>query len=302
LTIRMTKFATFVFLLLLSHSMADEKGCICGETQGKSHPKSNKNRSFGGSTTEVDEYPWMVHVSSRHYFGSRFRFGRCGGSLISNQWVVTAAHCVTNEKFGSPDEIMVELGQHDLSSPSMRPRVEKTIVYEKFNRQYFANDIALLKLEDPVDFNKHPNIRPICLPSNSRENYAGSRAIVTGWGRTGEHGVMSDVLREANVTVLSDTECRGMGHHDSVICTETTGTRKDNSLQGFCTGDSGGPLITRGPGQTSYTLIGVVSYSGKGDNCMKEGTPGGYAEITHFLKWIKDHTEGSNMCRPRNVG
>jgi len=293
----MTKFATHVFLLILSHSMAEKKDCICGETQRKSQQIFNE--IDGGSITEIDEYPWMVHVSP-FWFGIPFR---CGGSLISDQWVVTAAHCVINDDFGNPDKILVELGQHDLSSAAMRPRVDKVIVHEQYTRKPLVNDIALLKLQDPVDFNKHPNIRPICLPSNSEENYAGSRAIVTGWGRKGENEDLSDVLLEATVTVLSDTECRGIHWdiHDSVICAETTGTGEEISLQGHCKGDSGGPLITRRPGQTSYTLIGVVSWSYP-TICMGEGWPGGYAEITHFLAWIKYHTEGSNMCSPRNVG
>merc|ERR1712179_401253 len=162
---------------------------------------------------------------------------------------------------GSAHEVMVELGQHDLSSAAMRPEVDKVIVHEQYTRKPLVNDIALLKLQDPVDFNKHPNIRPICLPSNSRENYAGSRAIVTGWGMTGENEDSSDVLLEANVTVISDNECRriysGNNIHDSVICAKTTGS----SPQGHCEGDSGGPLISRRPGQTSYTLIGVASFA-----------------------------------------
>merc|ERR1719153_310880 len=248
-----------------------ESDCICGETQGMSHLKFHHNRIFGGSITEVDEYPWMVHVSSRHYIDGSTSFwkGRCGGSLISDQWVVTAAHCVIDDDRGSADEIVVELGQHDLSSPAMNPKVEKPIVHEEYDKIRVINDIALLKLQDPVDFNKHPNIRPICLPSNSRENYAGSRAIVAGWGKTGEKEDDSEVLLEANVTVLSDTDCRRIygDRHDSVICAKTTGAGDDNSLQGTCGGDSGGPLITRRQGQTSYTLIGVASWVWGPNNC-----------------------------------
>jgi len=294
----MTKFATHVFLLILSHSMAEKKDCICGETQRKSQQIFNE--IDGGSITEIDEYPWMVHVSP-FWFGIPFR---CGGSLISDQWVVTAAHCVINDDWGNPDEILVELGQHDLSSAAMRPEVDKVIVHEQYTRKPLVNDIALLKLKDPVDFDNYPNIRPICLPSNSRENYAGSRAIVAGWGVTGENERHSDVLLEANVTVISDTDCGRIygDRHASVICAKTTGAVEDDSLQGTCGGDSGGPLITRRQGQTSYTLIGVASWVWAPNNCMREDYPGGFAEITHFLAWVKGHTEGSNMCRPRNVG
>jgi len=272
-----------------------ESECICGEARPESHQHA---RIFGGSQTDDKEYPWMARVGDD-----------CGGALISDQWVVTAAHCVTHQTWFDEFEVVnkrVELGQHDLSSIAMIKKVEKVIVHDQYGEgfPFIFNDIALLKLEDPVDFNKFPNIRPICLPSNENEIYAGSRAIVAGWGATGENEGQSRVLLEATVAVLSNEECEGLfsrGYHDSIICAKTTGNKEDNSLQGHCHGDSGGPLITRSPGQTSYTLIGVVSKT-KGGICMSEDHPGGFAEITHFLGWIRSHTRGSNMCSPKIDG
>jgi len=271
-----------------------EPDCFCGEAQPESHQHF---RIFGGSQTDDKEYPWMARVGED-----------CGGSLISDQWVVTAAHCVTKQIWFDEfevEEVEVELGQHDLSSIAMKKKVVKVIVHEQYNGfPNIKNDIALLKLDDPVDFNKYPNIRPICLPSNGGENYAESRAIVAGWGATSEFEGQSNVLLEATVEVLSNKECKGIlkrNYDDSIICAKTTENKEENSLQGHCHGDSGGPLITRKQGQTSYTLIGVVSKT-SGGFCMSEGSPGGYAEITHFLRWIKYHTRESKMCSPRIDG
>jgi len=271
--------------------------CICGETQGQSHPKFPHFRIFGGSTTDKNEYPWMARIISTYSNGRRYG---CGGSLISNKWVVTAAHCVQKEKYGIAKEIFLGLGQHDSSSNAKGEKVEKVIVHENYIRKNLQNDIALLKLQQPVDFNKYSHIRPICLPSNSSEKYWGSRAIVAGWGKTGENEGPSNVLLEANVTVLSNIECTKFHRHDSVICAKTTG--EGNTVQGHCSGDSGGPLITRREGQTSYTLIGVVSWTIVPFTCMNESNPGGFAEITHFLQWIKDQTEGDNKCNSRFHG
>jgi len=101
--------------------------CVCGETQRKSQQNFEID---GGSITEIDEYPWMAFVKSTYSTWVNL----CGGSLISDQWVVTAGHCVIHKHLGKPDKILVELGQHDRSSAAMRPRVEKYIVHEQYDK------------------------------------------------------------------------------------------------------------------------------------------------------------------------
>ena len=99
-------------------------------------------------------------------------------------------------------------------------------------------DLALLKLKDPIDFKVLSHVRPICLPSGTK-TYAGYPAIVSGWGRTSPTAETSRVLLEADVTILSNTQCKASGHSsnnifDSMIC--ATG---DDEEEGACMGDSG---------------------------------------------------------------
>merc|ERR1711909_196179 len=109
---------------------SEESECFCGEAQPESHQHF---RIFGGSKTDDKEYPWMARVGDD-----------CGGSLISDQWVVTAAHCVTKQIwFGEfeVEEVEVELGQHDLSSIALRKKVKKVIFHEQYNGfPYIFND------------------------------------------------------------------------------------------------------------------------------------------------------------------
>jgi len=272
-----------------------QSDCICVEANREIHQGMKTSRIFGGTNTTVNEYPWMVRVRSSYTPNS---YGLCGGSLMSDRWIITAAHCVTDEINGDPYKITVELGQHDANTKAMEITRLKSVVHEQYpNDGRLVNDIALLELEDPIDFSENPHIRPICLPSNSREDYTGSKATVAGWGRTGNNASASDFLLEGHVMVEPKAKC---SNREDNICGRAT----SENPQGICEGDSGGPLMITRPGKNSYTLIGVTSFFlklHKDDDVTKCMThfPGGFAEITHFLAWIKEKTKGSNTCTPR---
>ena len=144
-------------------------GCQCGRAQ-------RSKRINGGSETEINEYPWMAYVATRHG-------AMCGGSLISDRWVVTAAHCAQVQ---SSNDIRVDLGQHDLHSATEAVLVRKSVSEIQIHPDYdvgsISNDLALLKLADPIDFTVHSHVRPICLPTGTK-SYAGYPATVSGWGR-----------------------------------------------------------------------------------------------------------------------
>ena len=122
-------------------------------------------------------------------------------------------------------------------------------------------------------------VRPICLPDPGQD-YDNVTALVTGWGRTSSSGPPSNILQEATVTTMTNSQCRSSSHrHDKItenmICAGADG-------RDACRGDSGGPLAVLGQ-DGSYSQIGVVSW-GKG--CARQGYPGVYTRLTALLPWL----------------
>merc|ERR1719430_2038949 len=138
----MAKLSILVMLMSLSLSTADKE-------------------VYDGTPTQPHQFPWMAYIVP---FYSNFVSG-CGASLISDQWLVTAAHCVE----GNPYKVIVELGQHDRTTQAMTKYVSNIIIHKNYNSKTLNNDIALLKLKTPVSFNQY--VRPICLASNGAGSF-----------------------------------------------------------------------------------------------------------------------------------
>jgi len=305
----MASQAVFLFLLLpviykAAYQSSVGKGCFCGEAK----KIDNKGNDYidGGQPAEVDEFPWMVNVLITYQKDTI----HCGGVLINDRWVVTAGHCVEKQKndYGNRLQVNADLWQHDRAISAIRKVVTDVHIHDKYtNFDHAINDVALLKLKDPVDFLKAPHIRPICLPFSSSETFSGYRATVAGWGITNPdlydiYGIYrgSEYLLKTEVNVISNTECwnkywkywkkHGDRHSitDSMLC-----CIGDFYNHGAC---KGGPLMIRRPGG-SFTLIGVVSFGAT--TCTKKDIPGVYARISYFLDWIKEITKDSKTCAPR---
>merc|ERR1712025_603396 len=171
--------------------------CKCGLAKRKS-------RIVGGVVTEVNEYPWQVGIVDKGYADVW-----CGGSLISDRWILTAAHCTRGEKAGN---IQALLGEHDYSSNKetemIRVGIAEIINHPDYHHQTTDIDFSLLKMKKTIDFSKYSHIRPICLPADASQDYTDFIATVSGWGTLSSGGSSSKKLREVDVRVLSNSDCK----------------------------------------------------------------------------------------------
>ncbi|XP_055525812.1 trypsin-7-like [Wyeomyia smithii] len=251
--------------------------CRCGE-------RNDASRIVGGQPTGINEFPWMARLS---YF-NRFY---CGGMLINDRYVLTAAHCVKGFMWFL---IKVTFGEHNRCDDSVRPETRFVLraIAQKFSFLNFDNDIALLRLNDRVPITDF--IRPICLPTDPEQTYVGRNATITGWGTLKEDGKPSCILQEADVPVISNDVCSSETNYTSsmitanMMCAGYLGVGGRDS----CQGDSGGPLVAERPDKR-YELIGVVSW---GNGCARPYYPGVYTRVTQYLVWIKENSKDGCFC------
>jgi len=251
--------------------------CSCGK-----HNK-DESRIVNGQETKPHEYPFfaaLVRKGSSHVF--------CGGSLISDIWVLSASHCVVY----TAARTQVVLGGHDMDRPESSRQfidVASVIRHENYIAAQVKNDIALYKLARPVTFTSQ--ISPVCLPPKSfTDDLYKTDATVMGYGHTSHKGTGTRVLHDVQVKLMSYTDCRNFGSYYGAlvtqdnICTYTVG--KDS-----CQGDSGGPLVY--DKNDRLTQIGVVSW---GLECASVNKPGVFAKVENFLGWIHEKTSNT-ICR-----
>lgn len=237
-----------------------------------------------GEETDENEYPWhagLVFIDEWKPF--------CGATIISNKYVLTAAHCTM--WFPSAD-FEVVVGEHDVGVHH-GDGAKKVAVAEKFEHPSYSMktlnyDFSLLRLEEPLSYSAA--VSPVCLPSPvDPEEPAGSLAIVSGWGKlSGKFEAKTSlVLMHIKVKILSLERCRELYEWDDItdrmICARAKG--RDS-----CQGDSGGPLTINKEG--TFHLAGVVSF---GKECASHQYPGVYAKVgvKDVLRWIANLTSHS---------
>uniref|UniRef100_A0A1B6KWM7 Peptidase S1 domain-containing protein n=1 Tax=Graphocephala atropunctata TaxID=36148 RepID=A0A1B6KWM7_9HEMI len=269
---------------------------------------NRKHKIIGGAEAYIGQFPWMVGLLDPNEPIKTAQIF-CGGSLINDRYVVSAAHCSLSERYGLVKYVV--LGEHyqntvedcddfRCSVPAITMRVEENIIHPAYRtvghpkHAIALNDISLLRLRDRVA-NYNEFIRPICLPtftSLQGESLDGCDLETSGWGAMGPYKASpsSDVLRWVHV-LISDEECSTWNPYMlTQICA------KADEGADSCPGDSGGPLMATVLSTTrrSYVtvLVGVTSYGSSKDEYDSSKTCGShigvYTKVTQYVDWILD--------------
>ncbi|KAF5923510.1 hypothetical protein HPG69_006681 [Diceros bicornis minor] len=235
------------------------------------------SRIIGGMEAEVGEFPWLVSIQARN---NHF----CGGTIMNEWWIVTAAHCLSSEEL-FPGDLSVVMGTNNLNSQSLEIKMVTSIVLHKdFARLTMDNDIALLLLDSPITFNGLKE--PICVPRHFSLS-AWHECWVAGWGQTqtDDENSMKAELMKVPMIIKDWEEC--LKEFPKLTRNMLCAGYKNESYDA-CQGDSGGPLVcTKGSGKKWYQL-GIISW---GRSCGKKNIPGIYTLLENYNFWVKKVSE-----------
>ncbi|KAF6096417.1 serine protease 55 [Phyllostomus discolor] len=235
------------------------------------------SRIIEGKEAKVGEFPWLVSIQAgnEHF---------CGGTIIDEWWIVTAAHCVHSGEL-QPSDLNVVLGTNDLQSPTLEVKgVTSIVVHKDFERTSVNNDIALLLLSSYITFGGLKE--PICVPRQPSPS-TWSQCWVAGWGQTkaGDKNSMGADLMKVPMIIMDWEKCSKVFPKltKNMLC-----AGYENSSYDSCQGDSGGPLVCTTGSDKKWYQVGIVSW---GKSCGQKDTPGVYTLLENYSPWIKKVTE-----------
>uniref|UniRef100_A0A8C5PHL2 Coagulation factor IX n=1 Tax=Leptobrachium leishanense TaxID=445787 RepID=A0A8C5PHL2_9ANUR len=227
----------------------------------------------GGADSLKGEFPWQVLLLNKN------KVGFCGGSIVNEKWIVTAAHC-----FIEPVEFVVVAGEHNTAAEDGTEQymnVAQIIPYPRYNAtsSKYVNDIALVKLAMPMTFNDY--VKPICIGTkNFTEELLRSRqfSVVTGWGELRYKGRQAIILQKLAVPYVNRDICKKTSRsiHRNMFCAGYSDQSGDS-----CRGDSGGPHATEY--NKFWFLTGITSW---GEKCAEKDKYGVYTKLSTFTSWV----------------
>ncbi|KAK1902012.1 Ovochymase-2, partial [Dissostichus eleginoides] len=298
----MRRPASLLSLWLWLNTGINAAGSKCGVPAPGSRMEPSL-RVVGGAQATYGSHPWLV---SLQYRGSHF----CGGAILTEHWILTAAHCLASHSKEFLSGVRVVVGEFDQRVDDEEKQaflIKSVSVHEKYHHALPMNyDIALMELDQHIVLGTH--VQPICLPLPDDSIQPGTSCIMGGWGRLKEKGRVPAVLREVKLDLVDPAKCQYVLHTVrsstrpqrparpqpamTVLCAGPEGGGRD-----ACQGDSGGPLVCpAGSGEGRWVALGVTSW-GKGCGRSwgknssrppaRRGSPGVFTDVRLLLPWIK---------------
>ncbi|KAK0091613.1 hypothetical protein PV326_002954, partial [Microctonus aethiopoides] len=234
---------------------------------------STDPRIVGGRASSPKAWPSIVAIYKNGLY-------KCGGVILNEYWILTAAHCLEKYHLNYYRINAGLLRRFSFSPMEQTRQAEFIIIHPQYIPSVKLNDLGLIKLNEPLRFNRW--IRSICLPNNSPtfNPTPGQYCTTIGWGSTVEFGPEPDHLREVEVPILPSCK-QSTDNTAAVICAGKIEGGKD-----ACQGDSGGPLMCKISEQTDqWYVAGIVSH---GVGCARPGEPGAYTNVGYFSPWINN--------------
>ncbi|OQV23495.1 putative Chymotrypsin-like elastase family member 2A [Hypsibius exemplaris] len=248
-------------------------------------PKSGQSRVKGGQDAIAGSWPWQVRLGYRSGNGVIWS---CGGSILSDIYIITAAHCLEN---GLNRQFVVRVGDHDQWQVEASEKVHSVLrylVHPSYGGQAsnYANDIAILRLSTPIVYKAQ--ISPACIPPAMEEPTHGASCYVTGWGKVGPNSGTPAKLQQGSVQIIGRQVCNTAQYWGNLRTSQVCAGSPTGSTDA-CSGDSGGPLVCKSGSSNKWILQGLVSF-GPLSGCGIQKKPAVYTKVSHFHSWIKATT------------
>jgi trypsin len=252
----------------VSHELANSQQTVPVRPAQAASP-SNR-RIVGGVDTTIRQHPWQVALQVRDGTGWLL----CGGSLVTERRVVTAAHCFSRQT--RPSEVKLKAGTTYYMTEGTWTDVERIVLHDNYDAKTHENDIALIKVGASTSG------RPIRLAIATEPLREMQWLEVTGWGAMSEGGPASPKLQKVRVPFVSNATCNKPGaYHSHITPGMICAGLRDGGIDA-CQGDSGGPLVKRT--ESGPVLVGVVSF---GEGCARKLKYGVYTRVSYYRGWIE---------------
>lgn len=240
--------------------------------------RNQPDRIVGGKhATSPSQFPWQVSLNNPLY-SNKEDGSFCGGTIYNQTTIITASHCLFSQGVKlSKTDVIIGYGSHKLKNMTF-VEVEKLIHHENYDPQTMENDVAIIKLKQPITFSK--NAKSVKIPPKGMDELAKKFMLtVSGYGAVKQGGPTTTQLKYVSIPYITNKTCSrevvlGEEIFPGMICAGLLKGGKDS-----CQGDSGGPFV----GAKDSVLYGVVSW---GYGCAKPNNPGVYVDVSYYHDWI----------------